>query len=210
MLLAEQANDSGNKMTDLAHITNYLCESIDSTADNIENISPNIELACSKLTETLLNDHKILVCGNGLSNPIGSILSTSLLNQQEFARPSLPTVNLSLDPTSILSISKSNSHHQIFANQINAIGSMGDTLVALSIDGNCSNIIQAIQAAHEKDINVIIISGLKSEKVSAILQSDDINIQIDSQSVARVIEIQLLVVNSLCHQLEATLFGGIG
>ena len=196
-------------MTDLAPITNYLCEAIDTTAANIENISPRIDDACAKLTETLLSDNKILVCANGLSNPIGSILSTSLLNQQEFARPSLPTFNLSLDPTSILSISKSNSHHQIFANQISAIGSEGDTLVTLSVDGNCSNIIQAIQAAHEKDINIITISGFKSEKLSSILQSEDINIQIDSNSVARVIEIQLLIVNTLCHQLDATLFGGI-
>lgn len=195
-------------MTDLAPITNYLCEAIDTTAANIENISINIDHACTRLTETLLNDQKILICGNGLSNPIGSIFSTSLLNQQEFARPSLPAINLSIDPTSILSISKSNSHHQVFSNQINAIGSEGDTLLALSVDGNCSNIIQAIQAAHEKNIHVISISGFKSEKVSAIIQSDDIDIQIESESVARVIEIQLLIVNSLCHQLEATLFGG--
>lgn len=197
-------------MTDLAPITNYLCEAIDTTAANIETVSPDIGLACAKLTDTLLNDKKIIVCGNGLSHPIGSILSTSLLNQQEFARPSLPTINLSLDPTSILAISKSDSHHQVFANQISAIGSEGDTLVALSVDGNCSNIVQAIQAAHEININIITVSGFKSEKISAILQNEDISIQIDSQSVARVIEIQLLVINSLCHQLEATLFGGMG
>ena len=196
-------------MTDLAPITNYLCEAIDTTAANIERISPNIEQACALLTQTLLNDRKIIICGNGLSNPIGSILSTSLLNQQEFARPSLPAINLSLDPTCILSISKTNSQHQIFANQINAIGSESDTLIALSVDGNCGNIIQAIQAAHEKDINVIIITGFNTGKATAILQSDDIEISIDSNSVSRVLEIQLLIVNSLCHQLDATLFGGM-
>lgn len=194
-------------MTDLAPITNYLCEAIDTTAANIERISPNIEQACSLLTQTLLNDRKIIICGNGLSNPIGSILSTSLLNQQEFARPSLPALNLSLDPTSILAISKTNSQHQIFSNQINSIGTEGDTLIALSVDGNCGNIIQAIQAAHEKDINVIVITGFNTGKATAILQSTDIDINIDSNSVARVLEIQLLIVNSLCHQLEATLFG---
>tara|TARA_R110001592_G_scaffold140266_6_gene361065 strand:+ start:4112 stop:4705 length:594 start_codon:yes stop_codon:yes gene_type:complete len=196
-------------MTDLAPITNYLCEAIDTTAANIEHISAEIEHACSVITQTLLNDRKILICGNGLSNPIGSILSSSLLNQQEFARPSLPAINLSLDPTCILSISKSNSQHQVFSNQINAIGTEGDTLIALSIDGNCGNIIQAVQAAHEKNIHVIIITGFKAGKSSAILQSDDINIKIDSESVARILEIQLLVVNCLCHQLDATLFGGI-
>lgn len=195
-------------MTDLAPITNYLCEAIDTTAANIERISPRIDQACSLLTQTLLNDRKIIICGNGLSNPIGSILSTSLLNQQEFARPSLPAINLSLDPSCILSISKTNSQHQIFANQISAIGAEADTLIALSVDGNCGNIIQAIQAAHEKKINVIIITGFNTGKATAILQSDDIEISIDSDSVARVLEVQLLIVNSLCHQLDATLFGG--
>lgn len=195
-------------MTDLAPITNYLCEAIDTTAANIENISPNIELACSLLTQTLLNDRKILICGNGLSNAIGSILSSSLLNQQEFARPSLPAINLSLDPTCILAISKTNSQHQIFANQINAVGTEADTLIALSVDGNCGNIIQAIQAAHEKGINVITITGFNTGKIAAILEADDIDIRVDSTSIARVLEIQLLIVNSLCHQLDATLFGG--
>ncbi len=196
-------------MTDLAPITNYLCEAIDTTAANIEHISPEIEHACRVITQSLLNDRKIIICGNGLSNPIGSILSSSLLNQQEFPRPSLPAINLSLDPTSILSISKSNTQHQIFSNQINAIGTEGDTLITLSIDGNCGNIIQAIQAAHEKNIHVITITGFKAGKSSAILQSDDIEIQIDSKSVARVLEIQLLIVNSLCHQLDSTLFGSM-
>lgn len=196
-------------MSELSPLTAYLCEAIDTTAANIEAISPKIEMACSILTESLLNDRKIIICGNGLCHPIGNILSSSLLTQQEFARPGLPAINLSMDSTSILAISKSNSQHQVFSNQINAIASEGDILVAFTVDGNCSNIIQAIQAAHEKGVNVISISGFGRGKVSAILQSDDINIEIDSNSVARVLEIQLLIANSLCHQLEATLFGGM-
>lgn len=196
-------------MTDLSPLTSYLCEAIDTTATNLESITPNIELACETLTQTLLNDRKIIICGNGLSNAIGNILSSSLLNQQEFARPGLPAINLSIDSTNILSISKSYSQHQVFSSQINTLGAEGDTLIALSIDGNCGNIIQAIQAAHEKNINIITICGFGRGKISAILQSEDIHIDIDSQSVARVLEIQLLISNSLCHQLEATLFGGI-
>jgi D-sedoheptulose 7-phosphate isomerase len=196
-------------MTDLAPITNYLCEAIDTTAANIECISPDIEQACNIITQTLLNDRKIIICGNGLSNAVASIFSSTLLNQQEFARPSLPAINISADPSCILSISKSSSQHQIFANQISAIGTEGDTLVALSTDGNCGNIIQAIQAAHEKNINVITITGFQSGKATAILQSDDIDIRIESNSVARVLEIQLLIVNCLCYQLDATLFGSM-
>lgn len=196
-------------MTDLSPITNYLCEAIDTTAANIEKISPKIEQACQLLTQTLLSDKKILICSNGLASPIGNLFSAYLTSQQEFARPSLPAINLSMDPTNILSISKSTSQHQVFANQLYALGHEGDTLVTFSIDGNCSNILQAIQAAHEKNMHVIAFSGFDTGKTSAILQPEDIDIHVESKSVARIIEIQLLTVNSLSHQLDATLFGGM-
>lgn len=195
-------------MTDeLAPLTHYLCEAIDATAANLERISQDIENAGALLIQTLLNDRKIIVCGNGLSCAIGSILCSSLINQQEFDRPSLPAINLSPDPTNLLSISKNHNPHQIFSHQINALGHEGDTLITLSVDGNCSNIIQAIQAAHEKNIHVINITGTKTGKLSAVLQAEDIDIKIESESVARVLEIQLLISNSLCHHVETLLFG---
>ncbi|MFV1871742.1 MAG: SIS domain-containing protein [Oleiphilus sp.] len=196
-------------MSELNPLTAYLCEAIDTTAANIESISQKIEHACEILTNALLNDKKIIICGNGLSHSIGNILSTSLLTQQEFARPGLPAINLSIDSTSILTVSKNNSQHQVFAHQINAIANENDILITFSVDGNCSNIIQAIQAAHEKHVHVVSICGFGKGKVSAVLQSEDISIDIDSSSVARVLEIQLLISNSLCHQLEATLFDGM-
>lgn len=198
----------GKPMTELAPLTHYLCEAIDASAANIERISIDIENAGGLLIQTLLNDCKIIVCGNGLSSAIGSILSSSLINQQEFDRPSLPAINLTTDATNLLSISKNHNPHQVFSHQINALGHEGDTLITLSIDGNCSNIIQAIQAAHDKNIHVINITGTKTEKLSAILQAEDIDIKIESDSVARVLEIQLLIVNSLCHHIETLLFGG--
>ncbi len=195
-------------MTELAPLTHYLCEAIDTSAANIERLSTDIEQAGTLLIQTLLSDRKIMVCGNGLSSAIGNILSSSLVNQQEFDRPSLPAINLSTDATNILAISRNHNPHQMFAHQINALGHEGDTLITLSTDGSCSNIIQAIQAAHEKAIHVINITGSKTNKLSAILQSEDINIKIESESVARVLEIQLLVANSLCHHIETLLFGG--
>jgi phosphoheptose isomerase len=195
-------------MTELAPLTHYLCEAIDTSAANIERISIDIEHAGELLIQTLLSDRKIIVCGNGLSSAIGNVLSACLISQQEFDRPSLPAVNISPDSTSLLAISKTHNPHQIFSHQINSLGHEGDTLITLSIDGNCSNIIQAIQAAHEKNIRVINITGNRTDKISAVLQTDDIDIKIDSDSVARVLEIQLLVVNSICHHIETLLFGG--
>jgi phosphoheptose isomerase len=195
-------------MSELSPLSNYLCEAIDSAAANLEPICEQLEDACNLITQTLLNDRKLIVCGNGHSSPIASLLTTCLMHQQEFERPSLPAINISIDSTTISAIAKDGNYHHVYSKQIRAIGHEGDTLVALSIDGNCSNIVQAIQAAHEKEIKVITLVGFEQGKISAIKQSEDIEVQLHSNSVARAMEAQLMAVNALCYQIENQLFGG--
>jgi len=195
-------------MNDLSPISNYLCEAIDSAASHIEQIAPHLNDACNLIGQTLLSDKKLIICGNGYSAPIAGILTTCLMHQQEFERPSLPAINISIDTTTMSAIATDGNHHQIYSKQIRAIGNEGDTLVALSIEGNCSNIVQAIQTAHEKEIHVITITGFENGKISAVQHGDDIEILLYNQSVARAMESQLLAVNALCHQIENQLFGG--
>lgn len=193
--------------TELSPITQYLCEAIDASAQNLERVAAQIEIACATITETLLNDRKLIICGNGYSAPMASLLTTCLMHQQEFERPSLPAINISIDSTVISAIAKDGNYHQTYAKQIRALGHEGDTLIALSIDGNCSNIVQAIQAAHDKNIKVVTIIGQEGGKISALKQQYDVEIMLYTQLVARSLEVQLLTVNTLCHQIESQLFG---
>lgn len=192
----------------LSLTANYLCEAVDSIAANIETISESLDNACQLVTNTLLNDHKLIICGNGHSAPIASLLTTCFMHQLEFERPSLPAVNISIDSTTISAIAKDGNYHHSFAKQIRALGTEGDTLIALSIDGNCGNIVQAIQTAHEKGIKVITIIGFSEGKMSAIKQGEDIEILLETQTVARAMEAQMVTANAMCHQIENHLFGG--
>jgi len=194
-------------MSDISPITAYLCDAIDTAASNLEVIAPNIDRACHTITQSLLNDRKLIICGNGYSAPMAALLTTCMMHQQEFERPSLPAINISVDSTTISAIAKDGNYHNVYSKQIRAMGNEGDTLVALSIDGNCGNIVQAIQSAHEKGIQVITIIGFQGGKISAINQGEDIEIQLLTSSVARAMEAQLLTVNTLCHQIENQLFG---
>lgn len=193
--------------TELSPITQYLCEAIDASAQNLERIAVQIEIACATITETLLNDRKLIICGNGYSAPMASLLTTCLMHQQEFERPSLPAINIAIDSTVISAIAKDGNYHQTYAKQIRALGHEGDTLIALSIDGNCSNIVQAIQTAHDKNIKVVTIIGQEGGRISALKQHYDVEIMLYTHSVARSLEVQLLTVNTLCHQIESQLFG---
>jgi len=196
-------------MNELSPLSNYLCEAIDSAASHIEQIAPTLNDACNLISQSLLSDRKLIICGNGYSAPIASLLTTCLMHQQEFERPSLPAINISTDSATISAIASNGNYHEVYSKQIRAMGNEGDTLVALSIDGNCSNIIQAIQTAHEKDIHVITIIGFEDGKISAVKQGDDVEILLSTNSVARSMESQLLTVNALCHQIENQLFGGM-
>lgn len=193
---------------ELSPIDQYLCDAIDSAAAHIHDIAPRIQEACDQITTTLLNDRKLIVCGNGYSAPMAALLTTCLMHQQEFERPSLPAINISIDSTTISAIAKDGNYHNVYAKQLRAIALEGDTLVALSIDGNCSNIVQAIQTAHEKNMQVITLTGYSDGKMSAVMHEHDIEIQLYSESVTRAMEAQLLAINAMCHHIESQLFGG--
>lgn len=188
-------------------ISNYLHDAIDEAASKLDHYSSVLDEACELVTQALLADKKLMICGNGYSAPLASLLTTCLMHQQEFERPSLPAINLSMDTTTISAIAKDGNYHQVYSKQIRAIGNSGDILIALSIDGNCSNIVQAIQTAHEKEIPVITIIGYDDGKISSMKEGNDVEIKLHSVSVARAMESQLLVVNTLCYQIENQLFG---
>lgn len=194
-------------MTELSPITQYLCEAIDASAQHLDRVAAQLEAACATITQSLLSDRKLIICGNGYSAPMASLLTTCLMHQQEFERPSLPAINISIDSTTISAIAKDGNYHQIYAKQIRALGNEGDTLVALSVDGNCSNIVQAIQTAHDRDIRVVTIIGQEGGKISALKHPDDAEIMLYTHSVARALEGQLLTINALCYQIESQLFG---
>lgn len=194
-------------MTELSPISQYLCDAIDSLANHVNTLAEDVESACEVIVQTLLSDHKLIVCGNGYSAPPAALFTTCLMHQQEFERPSLPALNISIDSTSISAIAKDGNYHNVYAKQIRALAQEGDTLVALSIDGNCSNIVQAIQIAHEKGMRVITITGSTEGKMSAVMHQDDVEVSIENRQVSRTMEAQLFAINAICHQVESQLFG---
>lgn len=194
-------------MNDLSALSSLMCKSVDELAVNINQISEQIESASEHATTTLLNDGKILICSNSFAAPFAQVLTTSLMHQQAFERPSLPAINVGADATTISAISNNGSQHNAFAKQLRAIGREGDCLIALSIDGNCSNIVQAIQTAHEKGIKVITINGFSQGKVKAVILPQDKEILLNAQSLTNAMELMLLSVNALCRKIESQLFG---
>jgi len=166
-----------------------------------------IEYASQRMVVALLNDKKILTCGNGRSATSTQLLSSAMLNQFERDRPSLPVIALTTDTAAITAIANSHHFDDVFAKQLRALGQSGDILVVYTDGNNSANIVKAITTAHDKDISVIALTGNNGGMIAQLLYETDIEIRVPSNSNARIQEIHILITHCLCDLIDHQLFG---
>ena len=188
-------------------IINQFSDHIQTQQDTLTYLCELIEYASQHLVSTLLNDKKILTCGNGRSATSAQLLSSTLLNQFERDRPSLPVIALSTDNATITGIANEFHFEEIFSKQLRALGQGGDMLVVYTDGNNSTNIAKAIKAAHDKDISVIALTGNQGGLISPLLRETDIEIRVPSNSSARIQEPHVLITHCLCDLIDHQLFG---
>ena len=169
-------------------------------------VSP-IEKAINLLITTYKNNNKTLICGNGGSAADAQHFAAELICRFERERPSLPSIALTTDSSALTAISNDYSYSEVFARQVSGLGQIGDLLIAISTSGNSSNIIRAIEEAHNKNISVIALTGKDGGKIKTLLKETDIEIRVPSKSTARIQEVHILTIHCLCEQIDKNLFG---
>lgn len=181
--------------------------SIDTKQQAMEVLVPFIEHASQLMVHSLLNEGKILACGNGGSAGDSQHFSSELLNRFERERPSLPAIALTTDSSTITSIANDYSYNEVFSKQIRALGRPGDVLLAISTSGNSANVIQAIQAAHDREMVVVALTGRDGGGMASLLLPEDVEIRVPSKVTARIQEVHLLAIHCLCDLIDRQLFG---
>ena len=166
-----------------------------------------IENASLMMVSSLLNEGKLLACGNGGSAGDAQHFSSEMLNRFERERPSLPAIALTTDSSTITYIANDYSYEEVFSKQIRALGQEGDVLLAISTSGNSANVVQAIHAAHDRNMHVVALTGKDGGQIAPLLLPDDVEIRVPSNVTARVQEVHLLVIHSLCDLIDHQLFG---
>lgn len=173
-------------------------------ADTIINI---VAEASEEIVQALLEGHKILTCGNGGSACDALHFSSEMLNRFKHERPALPAIALTADIATITSIGNDYHFSDIFAKQVRALGQEGDILLAISTSGNSTNVINAIKAAHDKNMGVIALTGYDGGKIVDYLKEKDIEVRVPAYDTARIQETHLLIIHSICDIVDYRLFG---
>lgn len=168
-------------------------------------LAPVITAAAGLMTRSLLEDGKILSCGNGGSAADAQHFSSELLNRFELERPGLPAMALTTDSSTITSIANDYAFVEVFAKQVRALGQPADALLAISTSGNSENVVRAIHAAHERGLRVVALTGRDGGAVADALGPEDIEIRVPAERTCRIQEVHLLVIHCLCDLIDAEL-----
>ncbi len=191
-----------------ARIKEHFAESIAVKQAAADQLAPSIASAGQLMSQSLLDDGKILSCGNGGSAGDAQHFSAELLNRFEMERPGLPGMALTTDSSTITAIANDYSYAEIFAKQIRALGRKNDVLLAISTSGNSENVCRAIVAAHEREMQVVVLSGRDGGRMADLLVDGDIEIRVPATRTARIQEVHLVVLHCLCDLIDTILLGG--
>ncbi len=170
-------------------------------------LSAAIAKAGLRLVNCLLNDGRILLCGNGGSAANCLHFTAAMLNHFDVERPPLPVFSLSTDISVSTAVANEGHFDQIFARQIQALGQEGDVLLTLSTSGNSDNLLQAVNAANDRGMDTIALSGRDGGVLANHLGPEDIEIRVPGDTAARIRETHLFILHCFCDLIDQSLFG---
>jgi len=193
-------------MTPIERTKQHFLDSIQTKKLAMEVLAPQIIAAGELMAEALKSGQKILSCGNGGSAADAQHFSAELLNRFEMERPSLAAMALTTDTSTLTSIANDYHYDEIFSKQIRGLGREGDVLLAISTSGNSKNVMQAIEAAHERGMRIVTLTGKDGGQMAEMLNKEDIEIRVPATVTARIQETHLLVIHCLCDFIDRQLF----
>jgi D-sedoheptulose 7-phosphate isomerase len=188
-------------------IKGHFADSAELKRTAADTMAPDIARAAALLTDCLFADGKILSCGNGGSAADAQHFAAELVGRFERERPELPAISLSTDTSLLTAVANDYAFEQVFAKQVRALGAKGDVLLAISTSGNSANVVAAVQAAQEREMHVVALTGKGGGRIGELLAPGDVHLCVPHDRTMRIQEVHLLTIHCLCDAIDATLLG---
>jgi D-sedoheptulose 7-phosphate isomerase len=182
-------------------------DSIQTTRSVMDELAPLITEASVQMFQALVAGRKIMACGNGGSAADSQHFTAELINRFERERPPLAAVALTTDTSTLTSIGNDYHFDEIFSKQVRAIGQPGDVLLGITTSGNSRNVLRAVEAAHEREVSCVLLTGRDGGQVNALVGGKDIHICVRAKSTARIQEVHGIIIHCLCDLIDHQLLG---
>lgn len=195
------------KMDLIARVTQNFEDSANTKLSAIDTLAAPVAAAIEIITGCLINNGKILACGNGGSAADAQHFAAELVGRFEAERQELGAIALTTDSSILTAVGNDYGFNHIFSKQVRALGHAGDILLAISTSGNSANVIEAIQAAHDADMRIVALTGRSGGRIGEMLREDDIHLCVPAERTARIQETHLLIIHCLCDGIDRLLLG---
>ncbi len=158
-----------------------------------------IQQAAVLIADSFKQGGKVLSCGNGGSHCDAMHFAEELTGRFRDNRPSYPAIAIS-DVSHISCVGNDYGFDYIFSRYVEGVGNKGDVLLGISTSGNSTNVIKAIEAAKQKGMKIITLTGKDGGKMNGLA---DVDIRVPHFGYAdRVQEIHIKVIHILILLIE--------
>ena len=188
-------------------IEQHFIDSADLKYQAAQVLSKPIAQAIAAILASVTSGGKVLACGNGGSAADAQHFSAEFVGRFERERPELGAIALTTDTSIITAIANDYDFNSIFSRQVRALGQAGDVLLAISTSGNSANVLAAIEAAHQRDMVVVALTGRGGGKIGQALRDTDVHVCVPHERTARVQEVHILTLHCICDGVDAQLMG---
>jgi len=188
-------------------IEQQFIDSADLKYQSAQSLSKPIAAAVQAILTSVTSGGKVLACGNGGSAADAQHFAAEFVGRFERERPELAAIALTTDSSILTALANDYAFELIFAKQVRALGGAGDVLLAISTSGHSPNVLAAIEAAHEREMIVVALTGKGGGTISQRLRETDVHVCVPHDRTARIQEVHLLVLHCICDGVDIQLLG---
>jgi D-sedoheptulose 7-phosphate isomerase len=160
-------------------------------------LSAQFDPAVTMLCRALVAGKKILLCGNGGSAAMASHLAAELVGRFKLDRKAYPAISLT-DLSNLTAIGNDYGYQRTFARQVEAFGTSGDVLIAMSTSGKSPNVLAAIVLAKHRGMQTLGLCG-------SLPMNCDVDLTVPTDNTATIQEMHLLAGHLLIEGIEELL-----
>lgn len=167
--------------------------------NSMASLEADLTAAVDAVVRAFAEGKKILLCGNGGSAADAQHIACELVGRFFRERRAVPAIALTTDTSILTAVANDYSFDDVFARQVAAFGQPGDVLIAITTSGNSKNVIRAAEAARERGLTVIGLTGRAGGKLKELSNPC---LCVPSDSTPRIQEMHILLGHILCEIVE--------
>ncbi|WP_066128925.1 phosphoheptose isomerase [Bordetella ansorpii] len=190
-----------------SRMTSHFRDAIGLFEQSMHTLAEPLSAGVDLMFSALANNGRILACGNGGSAADAQHFIAELVGRFERERLPLAGITLSADTSILTAVGNDYGFDEVFERQVSALGQHGDILVALSTSGNSPNVVRAIEAARDREMHVIALTGKGGGVIGELMTPQDVHLCVPHDRTMRIQEVHGLLLHALCDGIDALLLG---